>query len=253
MYQKCPKCGHERGRGEQGPEDVCGACGLIFSKYLRARLSAAMPAASAEVPTEGQASPEPGLLERARERLAYVPDEVPASRVYARTALLAVLAYFGVRFIGMDVPSWEISRTFMHNCLLPFHEFGHLLFMPLGEFMTLLGGSLFQVALPLLLLAFFLVRNRDTFAASAMSWWSAVSVLDVAPYIYDAKAPQHVLLTGRTGDTGAHDFIDVLGILGVLDRAQPIGYAVHRIGAVMLVASLAWAAWIVWRQWRVRR
>src|SRR6266850_5797463 len=78
---------------------------------------------------------------------------------------------------------------------------------------------------------------------AVMLWWSAVAVMDVAPYIYDAWKPQHVLLSGRTGDTGAHDFIDVLGDLGLLHRAQPIGYGVHAFGMLMLAMALAWGAY----------
>ena len=46
--------------------------------------------------------------------------------------------------------------------------------------------------------------NSRWFAASVMLWWSAVAVMEVAPYIYDAWQPQHVLLTGRTSIIIAH-------------------------------------------------
>jgi hypothetical protein len=146
-----------------------------------------------------------------------------------------------------------MSQSFMHLVLLPFHEFGHIFFLPLGEFMTLLGGSLFQVMLPLGLGVYFIVRNRDPFAASLMLWWAAAGVMDTAPYIYDAWKPQHILLTGRTGDTGAHDFIDVLGDLGLLHRAQPIGRAVHVFSVVLMLVALAWSAWLVLQQYRRRQ
>ena len=61
-----------------------------------------------------------------------------------------------------------------------------------------------------------------------------------------------MLLTGRTGDTGAHDFIDVLGDLGLLRRAQPIGRAVHAFSIVLMIAALAWSAYIVLQQFRRR-
>ena len=245
MYQKCPKCGHERAAGEAAPADRCGACGLIFSKYLRARLAPALP------PEERAAPPErgPGLAARAKALALHLPDEVPALHVGARAALLAVLIVYGIRLAAMDIPSWELSRSLLHAPMVPIHEFGHVLFMPFGEFLHLLGGSLFQAALPLVFGGVFLVKNRDPFAAAVMLWWSAVAVMDIAPYIYDAQVPQHILLTGRTGDTGAHDFIDVLGMLGLLNKAQMIGYGVHRVGVLMLAVSLAWAAWVVWQQW----
>jgi hypothetical protein len=72
--------------------------------------------------------------------------------------------------------------------------------------------------------------------------------MDVAPYVYDAFHPQHVLLTGRTGENGAHDFIDVLGDLGLLQKAQSIGRGVHAFGLLMMLAALAWGAWLVWQQ-----
>ncbi|UUZ56986.1 hypothetical protein LP419_19980 [Massilia sp. H-1] len=71
---------------------------------------------------------------------------------------------------GVD---WEvIGGSFLHSIILPFHEFGHVLFMPFGRFMAILGGSLFQVLMPLGLMLAFLFKQRDTFGASAMLWWA---------------------------------------------------------------------------------
>lgn len=247
MYKKCPKCGHERAADETGSADVCTACGLIFSKYLKSRLAPeTAPVTTAKSPESAE---EPaGLAARAKELLLYVPDEVNAVHVYVRAALLAVLIVYGVKLAAMDIPSWEMAASLMHLPMVPIHEFGHILFRPFGEFMHLLGGSLFQAGLPLIFGGIFLVRNRDPFAAVVMLWWSAVAVMDIAPYVYDAQMPQHTLLTGRTGDTGAHDFIDVLGDLGLLMKAQAVGYVVHRFGVAMLIASFAWAGWLLWRQ-----
>ena len=249
MYKKCPKCGHERAADETGAEDVCAACGLIFSKYLKARLVPETPVTTEQVVDEAGE----GWFARAKELAFYVPDEVDALYVYTRAALLAGLIVYGVRLAAMDVPSWEMGGSLIHLPMVPFHEFGHILFRPFGEFMQNLGGALFQVGLPLVLGGIFLVKNRDPFAAAVMLWWSAVAVMDTAPYVYDAQVPQHILLTGRTGDTGAHDFIDVLGDLGLLNRAQAVGRFTHAFGVVMLIASFAWGALTVWRQYGVRK
>jgi hypothetical protein len=182
--------------------------------------------------------------------LFHVPDELDPVHVYGRTALFAVLVLYGMKLAAMDVPSWQMASSLVHLPMVPIHEFGHILFRPFGEFMMLLGGSLFQAGLPLVFAGVFLVKNRDPFAAAAMLWWSAVAVMDIAPYVYDAQVPVHVLLTGRTGENGAHDFIDVLGDLGLLGRAQAVGYAVHRAGIVMLIVALAWAARMLWLQWK---
>jgi hypothetical protein len=189
------------------------------------------------------------LAARAKALFFHVPDEVEALHVYARAALFAFLVVYGIRLAMMDIPSWKMAFSLIHLPMVPIHEFGHVVFRPFGEFMHLAGGSLFQIGLPLVFGGVFLAKNRDPFAAAAMLWWSAVAVMDVAPYAYDAQAPQHVLLTGRTGETGAHDFIDVLGDLGLLTRAQAVGYVIHRIGVAMLLASFAWGGWMLCRQY----
>jgi hypothetical protein len=83
-----------------------------------------------------------------------------------------------------------------------------------------------------------------------MLWWAAVALMDVAPYVYDAGQPQHVLLTGRTGDSGSHDFVDTLGDLGLLHRAQPIGRAVYAFGLIAMLVALAWGTYIAGQQYR---
>src|SRR6185503_19346848 len=109
MYQKCPKCRHERTPSETGPADACPACGLIFSKYLKARLA---PVAVAPAPAPGVAAvaapSEPVWLERARAIAFYVPDEVESTYVYLRGLLLAGLIVYGVKLAAMDIPSWEM-------------------------------------------------------------------------------------------------------------------------------------------------
>ena len=242
LYRSCAKC-----ETESGGADACPACGLIFAKYLKARV--AVPA----VPAQAEPDEEEASLVRAKELVLHVPGEVEPMAVYARGLLLVAAALYGAKLVMMDIPAWEMTGSFMHLVLLPFHEFGHILFRPFGEFMMLLGGSLFQVMLPLGLGGYFLVKNRDPFAASLMLWWAAAGILDTAPYIYDAWKPQHVLLTGQTGETGPHDFIDTLGDLGLLHQAQPIGRGVHAFGAAVMVLALAWSAWLLVQQYRARR
>ena len=249
QYRKCPKCGHERAATETAPEGACPACGLIYEKHLKTRLAESdAPRVSTD---RGEPESETWLV-RAKGLFFHVSSQVEPLHTYARAALLAALIVYGVKLAAMDVPAWEMSAALIHAPMVPIHEFGHIVFRPFGEFMTNLGGALFQAGLPLIFGGIFLARNRDPFAAAVMLWWSAVAVMDTAPYIYDAQQPQHVLLTGRTGDTGAHDFIDVLGDLGLLTRARTVGYIVHAFGIVMLLASFAWAAAMVWMQFRRR-
>jgi hypothetical protein len=63
-------------------------------------------------------------------------------------------------------------------------------------------------------------------------WWAGQSLLDVAPYIADARALQLVLLGGFTGAE----------VEGRYDRT--LGYAVHTLGSAAMIASLGAAAWL---------
>jgi len=247
MYKICPKCSHERAPEDTANPGTCPACGLIYAKYLKTRYRSGDRRTRGNVAASG-----PGLAGQIGRVVLHVPDTVDTLHVYVRALLLALLVVYGIRLALMDIPTWEMASSLIHLPMVPIHEFGHILFMPFGEFMMLLGGSLFQAGLPLIFGGIFLIRQRDPFAAAIMLWWSAIAVMDTAPYVYDAQQPQHILLTGRTGETGAHDFIDVLGDLGLLTRAQSVGYAVHSFGVIMLGVSLAWAAAVLRLQYRHR-
>lgn len=250
FYSECPKCSYVRTPADTASADACPACGLIFAKYLKTALGGAAPRArTAAHEGEDGAS----LTARTKALLFYVPEEINAITVHARAALLALIAAYGAKLGAMDVTTGEIGSSLMHYPIVPIHEFGHILFMPFGEFMHNLGGALFQVLLPLIFGGILLLKNRDPFAAAVTLWWAAVAVIDTAPYVYDAAHPQLMLLTGRTGDEGAHDFIDVLGDLGLLHRAQPIGRGVHAFGLLTMFAALGWGAYILWLQYRQRK
>lgn len=251
MFAKCPKCAHALPASGWEKAQDCPACGLIFRKYLQAR--AVVPGITA-TPVAGNTSVDEAGAEPARlaQRFLYVPPQVEAWRVYANGALFALTLYFGWRYYRMDIPAWEMSATFMHGIMVPFHEFGHLLFMPFGEFMSLAGGSLIQWLMPLGFLLHFSVRNKDNFTASLMLWWMGTQFLDLAPYAWDARVPQHILLTGRTGDTGAHDYIDMLGTLGLLNSAHGVARVMHATGLLVMIAAWAWGGYIVWRQYQRR-
>lgn len=40
------------------------------------------------------------------------------------------------------------GASFIHRPLLVFHEAGHVIFMPLGDWLTVLGGTLGQLLMP---------------------------------------------------------------------------------------------------------
>jgi hypothetical protein len=168
---------------------------------------------------------------------------------YGRCAALVLLAIWSWFLFGYDYRNAEFFSSFMHNILLPIHEAGHVLFRPFGEFMMVLGGSLFQLAFPLGISVAFVVKNRDNFGASIGLWWASISLIDLSPYIYDALHPQLVLIGGLTGaEDGPHDWIYLLVRLGQLANAQRWGSFAHTCGGLLMIAALAWGITILLRQ-----
>src|SRR5688572_15920172 len=68
---------------------------------------------------------------------------------------------------------------------LPIHESGHLLFRLFGEFMSIAGGSLFQVIVPAVFVGYF-VWHEKYYSAAIVLFWVGQSILNVFVYANDA-------------------------------------------------------------------
>ncbi len=177
-------------------------------------------------------------------------DEAVASpaAVAGRGICLLLVAIWTVSLVRLGI-SEAINASFMHLPNLVFHEAGHILFRPFGEFMTVLGGSLTQVLVPLVCAGAFLWQTRDPFGAAIAVWWAGESLIDVAPYINDARALQMILLGGHTGaEVEGHDWEYLLNAMGVSHRDHAIASTVHALGTLTMVAALLWGALVVIKQ-----
>jgi hypothetical protein len=184
-----------------------------------------------------------------RSLLLGTPSEVDTLGLSARAGLLVLIAWWGVRLISLSIDDGEINSSFLHGPLLVFHEAGHVIFRPFGEFVMTLGGTLGQLLVPAILSAALLLKNRDPFGSSIGLWFVGVSLLDVAPYIYDALHPKLMLLTGTTGEDGPHDWIYILDATGRRNQAQGLGTVVHALGAATIMIALVWGATVLWKQY----
>lgn len=252
MYQTCPKCGYQRQASDIIPESQCPACGLIFSRWLKQRFRS--PESSSP---KNRNSKSDALLGQLKERVLYVESPVSHSGFYGRLLLFVCFAFWGFWFIQTDYSQLtgglpEINGSFMHLVDLIFHEAGHILFIPFGQFMTILGGSLAQLMMPMAVIGVFLLQQRDTFGASIGLWWLGQSVMDLAPYINDARAGELLLLGGTTGrdNPGHHDWRNILGDLGLLEYDHLIAGGVNFMGEALILLSLVWGGNILYRQYQ---
>jgi hypothetical protein len=238
MYTQCPKCGHEL--SNPLPDTAaCPACGIYFFKYSQHQSKRA---------SHAQIESSSFNLRDFIENLLEPLDRIDALTFYGRALLPGLLALWGCVLFAYDYRVGEIGASFIHNILLPIHEAGHVLFTPLGSFMRILGGSLFQLLLPCGICVAFIWVNKDNFGAAIAMWWGSASLLDLAPYIYDALHPRLILLGGHTGEDGPHDWSYLLSALGQLQNAQRWGTFVHTLGGVLMLVALCWALAVLWRQ-----
>ena len=142
----------------------------------------------------------------------------------------------------LRTPLPRLGASFMHLVNLPFHEAGHLLFIPFGEFMMSLGGSLLQVIVPLVCSWAFLFQQEDEFGASVCVWWAGESLLDLSPYIDDARSLQMMLLAGPADEIEGHDWEAILTHLGWLHLDHSLARGAWMLGAVMMAGAVLWGA-----------
>jgi len=171
--------------------------------------------------------------------------------IVARAALVVLLGWWTLTFATSSVASNAAGLSFLHLVNLPFHEAGHILFAPFGRFLAILGGSLLQVVIPLVCAWTLRRRTEDPFGAAVCAWWAGENLVDLAPYIADARALQLILIGGHTGaEVEGHDWEALLTTLGWMRYDVALGKASHALGIVVMVAALAWAGtWLVAR-WR---
>ena len=168
-----------------------------------------------------------------------------------RLLLFFILLAWGGKFILSPLESNYAGESFLHLVNLPFHEAGHVFFMPFGRFMMVLGGTLGQILMPLICVATFLVKTRDSFAASVALWWTAENFMDIAPYINDARALELMLLGGVTGqEVEGHDWEYLLGSFGWLRYDHVLAHLAQWFGITLMALALLWGGVLLVRQYR---
>ena len=246
---QCPHCGFER----KNDAAECIKCGIVFVKYDFARHH---PAHVTPIPSLAASSKEDdkttGLSSFLKNLLFSVKPETNIVFLIGRILVLLVMMIWGMKFIFSSVMSNYAGSSFMHLVNLPFHEAGHVLFRIFGQFMMTLGGSLTQLLVPLVCLAAFLLKTRDPFAASVSLWWLGQSLIDLAPYINDARRLQLILLGGVTGRDVAdyHDWQFILRKLGLLEYDHVLAKTAHISGAFFIICALTWGGYMLFKQYR---
>ncbi len=235
----CPKCHNE----QKDRTTECERCGIIFAKYnplLDSNLKPVKP-------------PEPRFS--IKDLFLYTKPENNTIIIYCRAAVLISLAIWGIKFIASPIQSNYAGESFMHLVNLPFHETGHIIFRPLGSFITSLGGTIAQMIIPLICFLTFLLKTRDTFGACVTLWWFGQNFFDIAPYVNDARSLSLPLVGGNFGYSspyGFHDWEYILTESGLLRYDHFIAKLCVATGTIIFTISLAWGAILLFKQFKNR-
>lgn len=153
-----------------------------------------------------------------------------------RRMLTAVLCLYG--FYDLSHPG---RGSLLDGVDLAIHETGHLVFGPFGEFLGMAGGTLFQLIVPAVFVAYF-VRRQEQHSASVALWWVSQSFGNVATYAADARAQELPLVGG-----GEHDWFYLLSATGRLEQDLAIARTIRVFGWLTLFGATAWGAWAAGR------
>jgi hypothetical protein len=158
-----------------------------------------------------------------------------------RIVMMLILVRWTAIFLIWPMREDVIGASFLHSINLPFHEAGHILFSPFGEFMTTLGGSLMQVLVPMACALAFLTTHWNPFGAAVMGWWAGQNLMDVAIYINDARSLQLMLIAGPAAEVEGHDWERILIMTNSLHLDHTIANITQLVGAAVMIGCLVWA------------
>src|SRR5687767_13034731 len=132
---RCPKCQWE----QDNTRHDCVCCGIVFAKLkdTSARASSLLKS-DRHNPDRNPVRQEAGWVALAEEWMLRVEDSINPFYFAGRVIVFALLLVWGWRFITPLETNYT-GESFLHLVNLPFHEAGHLIFMPFGRFMMVLG------------------------------------------------------------------------------------------------------------------
>lgn len=165
----------------------------------------------------------------------------PIERIVPLTLKLLVLLISGILFYQAAVSSSMFPPGKMPMpyyiyyvwIITPLHEGGHFLFMFFGRTLYILGGSFWQVMIPLLLFA--VALKQRSFWANVYLIFAGVHLIALSPYIMDAPFRSLPLLGGRRE---GHDWYNLLIHWQMLDSAESLSDLTYYLGTTFGISGI---------------
>jgi hypothetical protein len=144
-----------------------------------------------------------------------------------------------VLFPDIQIPFIGIIPAALSTIDFVVHEVGHMVFGFLGQYFSVLGGTLAQLFLPTvcILLSF---RRKQWATTSIFLFWLGQSLVQISRYVMDAETQKLKLFSPGSifgGPKPIHDWNYLLGKVGLLWADQIIGGTIFLAGLTFLICS----------------
>lgn len=157
--------------------------------------------------------------------------------IYSAQQVFGALIYNVFYALNYSYPfPLNVVYLFVDNFLLIVHEAGHTFFGLLGiRVITILGGSLLQILLPLTIVGYFWINRKKigmqlSLALLGFSW------LDIATYAADGSTRQLPLIGGLGKES--HDWYNLLIRMDALEYDITFGVVFFVIGIMSYLAAI---------------
>lgn len=148
---------------------------------------------------------------------------------YWKLGLTVFAGIYFFRYI-QNPETWGILDSF--NLLM--HEAGHWIFAIFGNTMSILGGSLNQILIPIICFGYFYFRE-EKFSAGLLLFLVAQNLLNVARYIGDAVVMRLPLIGG---ESVVHDWNALFVKFGLLRQTAQIAGFIKLLGILVFMLAI---------------
>jgi len=156
----------------------------------------------------------------------------PRSALWGRLALIAGLFVFYLQWIRK-----ENYFSFLDFINLAFHEAGHLFLGFFGRFIMMLGGTIFQLLIPVVC-AIHLWRRESRLGTQLCVFWFGENLLNISIYAGDAINQALPLVGG-----GEHDWTYLLTVTHLIAHTPAAARAIFLAGS----AVIFWSFYLIGR------
>jgi len=205
---KCPYCGAANSTESQ----LCGVC----AKNLRIPDGVRAEARARKMLGGGVNA---GMAEKA-------PAAGKPARLWARIVIIAVLFWHYLQWFRQ-----ENYFSPLDHVNLAFHEAGHIFLVFFPQFIVVLGGTLFQLALPAACLVH-LWRRGANLGWQLCLFWLGENLLNISNYAGDAIKQELPLVGG-----GGHDWTYLLTETGLIGHTVGVEKTIFFAGSVVIFWS----------------